>query len=75
MTLSKNLIRFSIKLNIGIIIFLGIQIARHHIPSNLDTRSNVDSLISNVTLMSSGIQATAREQTLSSKFMDAHKNQ
>ena len=75
MTLSRNLIRFSIKPNIGIIIFLGIQITRHHISSNLNTRSNVDSLISNATLMSSGIQATAREQTLSSKFMDAHKNQ
>ena len=32
------------KSNIGITIFLGIQIVRNHIPKNLDNRSNVDSL-------------------------------
>ena len=39
---SRNFIRFPIKANIGIVTFLGIQITRYHIPSNLDARSNVD---------------------------------
>ena len=39
-----NLIRFLIKSNIRVVTFLGIQIARHHLPSNLDARSNVDFL-------------------------------
>ena len=38
------------KPNIGITTFVGIQIARNHIPRNLDARSNVDSLVPNVTL-------------------------
>ena len=38
------------KPNIGIATFLGIQIVRNHISRNLDVRSNVDSLIPNVTL-------------------------
>ena len=37
------------KPNIGIATFLGIQIARNHILRNLDVRSNVDSLVPNVT--------------------------
>ena len=35
------------KPNIGIITFLGTQIARNYIPKNIDAKSNVDSLIPN----------------------------
>ena len=45
----RNLIRFPIKPNIGIVTFLSIQIARHHIPSNLNVRNNVDFLVPNAT--------------------------
>ena len=43
------LIRFLVKPNIKIVTFLGIQIARDHISSNLDVKSNVDSPIPNTT--------------------------
>ena len=45
----RNLIRFPMKPNIGIVIFLGIQIARNHIYNNVNARSNVDSTIPNTT--------------------------
>ena len=38
---------FNVKPNIGIFTFLGIQIAKHHTPSNLNAKSNVDSPIPN----------------------------
>ena len=37
------------KQNIGITTFLDIQIAKNHIPKNLDARSNVNSPVPNVT--------------------------
>ena len=37
------------KPNIGIATFLDIQIAKNHIPMNLDTRNNVDSPVPNAT--------------------------
>ena len=37
------------KPNIRIATFLGIQIARNHIPKNLDARSNVNSPVPNAT--------------------------
>ena len=46
----RNLKIFSMKPNRGIATFLGIQIAKNHIPRNLDARSNVDSPIPNATL-------------------------
>ena len=46
----RNFKRFPMKPNIGKATFLGIQIARNHIPRNLDARSNMDFLIRNVTL-------------------------
>ena len=47
--LSSLASQFPIKPNIGIITFLGIQIARYHIFRNLDARSNMDSSIPNAT--------------------------
>ena len=47
----RNIKRFSMKPNIRIITFIGIQIARNHILKNQDARSNVDYSISNATLM------------------------
>ena len=38
------------KPNMGIATFLGIQIARNHIPRNLNAWNNVDSPLPNVTL-------------------------
>lgn len=45
----RNLKRFSMKPNIGIAIFLGIQIVKNHIPRSLDARNNVDSPVPNAT--------------------------
>ena len=41
----RNLKRFQIKPNIGIIKFLGIQIAMNHVPKNLDAKNNIDFLV------------------------------
>ena len=58
----RNLIRFLIKPNIGIVIFLSIQIARHYILNNLDARSNVDSSVPNATLVGSTSEQTLRRK-------------
>ena len=39
------------KPNIGIATFLGIQIAKNHIPRNLDAINNMDSPVPNTTLI------------------------
>ena len=45
----RNFKRFSMKPNIRIATFLGIQIIRNHIFKNLDVKSNMDSLVPNIT--------------------------
>ena len=45
----RNIKRFSMKPNIRIITFIGIQIARNHILKNLNAMSNVDFLVPNAT--------------------------
>ena len=45
----RNFNRFPLKPNIGIATFQDIQIARNHIPKNLDARSNVDPPVPNAT--------------------------
>ena len=47
----RNLKRFPMKPDIRITTFLGIQIIRNHILKNLDIRSNMDSLVPNITYM------------------------
>ena len=47
----RNFKRFSMKPNIRIATFLSIQIVRNHILKNLDIRSNMDSLVPNITYM------------------------